>query len=147
MVTNTIKNRNPTQPNEVRKHAFKRLNFFPYGGGGSMGFVGNFMFSLCSIWFYHVSTKSSIGSPSSQYVPNMFQIAPCLIPYPLPKSSPLVTYKEKPTIYLFSECPKSDHNFLWWANQGYSLPKSQNKIEHLGSPQLINTILIKYSSQ
>jgi hypothetical protein len=99
---------------------------------------------LCS---HYVPYGSIMFPPSSQYVPNMFPIAPNLIPYPLPKSSPLATYKEKPTIYLFWECPKSDHNFLSWANQGSSLPKSQKKIEHLGSPQLINTTLIKYSSQ
>jgi len=68
MVTNTIKNRHPIQPMRWGKmHSRGQIFFLRVG----VGVWGNLIFPLFSIQFYHV--------------PNMFPIAPYVIPYSLPK--------------------------------------------------------------
>jgi hypothetical protein len=127
MVANIIKNIHPIQPMRWGKmHSRGQIVFLRVG----VGAWGNLMFPLCSIWLYHVPTKFPKFSMCSQHVPNSTTS--------FAQTSPLVTYKEKPTIYIFWECLKSDLNFSWWANQGGPLSKSEKKFEHLRSPQLSN---------
>jgi len=131
MVANIIKNRHPIQPMRWGKMHWRGQIFFLRVGVGAWG---NLMFPLCFIRFYLVPTKFPKFSMCSQHVPN----STTCNPISFVQTSPLVTYKEKPTIYIFWKCLKSDLNFVWWANQGGPLSKSEKKFEHLGFPQLSN---------
>lgn len=131
MVANIVKNRHPVQPIRWGNMHSRGQIFFLWVGVGARE---NLKFPLCSIRFYHVLTKFPKLSICSQHVPN----STTCNPISFSQTSPLITFKDKPTIYIFWECLKSDLNFLLWANQWGPLSKSEFFFEHLGCPQLSN---------
>jgi hypothetical protein len=130
MVANIVKNRHPIQPIRWGKMHLRGQIFFLRVGVGARE---NLKFPLCSISFYHVLTKFPKFSICSQHVPN----STTCNPISFAQTSPLVTYKDKPTIYILG-MPK-----IW--SQFFAMGKSRRPIikkwiffEHLGCPQLSN---------
>jgi hypothetical protein len=113
MVANMIKNRHPIQPMRWGKMHWRGQIFFLRVAVGAWG---NLMFPVCFIRFYLVPTKFPKFSMCSQHVPN----STTCNPISFVQTSPLVTYKEKPTIYILG-MPK-----IW--SQFYLMGKSRRPI-------------------
>jgi hypothetical protein len=127
MGTNSFGNKNFMQPmRRLSMHLMRSQVFFFWGGGG-LFFP---LFSMCSPWDY----------PSSQVVPQDFQIAPWIYPIQFAQSSTLmcINWKSRmfaPVLWRLSSNKRFHlgsaqcfQNNWWWANQCVPFQKRNESV-------------------